>query len=534
MKLKYIPVLIVTVFLFSCTSCNESKPSNDKESTIDQDNNTQFDDDPTDPDVDIADADLKDDNKLDEIPDIDEDTYCPPLKEAGFPYSRIDGSIHFCRKCDTSTELDPDCVSNLWKEPNEVLCKEHPDLDCCGYPCVMENLTPIYYGDEGAIYLDKCDIELDPTNPIGWQTGMKTFKHYNLSEGKIGMVMDHALSATFSEEAKPADMKAIEFDLDTRMYKVARMSSSNDIMAYNKGSMFNGVSLKGIDKNSAYKYLIYSDSSGKMSVAMNEPVRFITGNPVINDKWVFINVEIKDGDPDRMMYAKIGVWKWTVIGEGDTGGDPNLVGDKLAFYDQGFKGYVCDLSKSPKSRDDCIKLNREGERIATPIIDKENENLIYYENIDTSKSHKIGKVDISKTPFKYEEIDIPGLSAGTKTLPVIQVKGDTILLTNVFNPVNDEAGDPQGDGKVCYYRISKKKSYCALPVEHNDGIMAYRMSYPEIEGHWLVWQDDTQPAMKLRDMECYCDHHPELCPFDDYTPQPDNPKDPKTGKRLTD
>jgi len=363
---------------------------------------------------------------------------------------------------------------------------------------------------------------------------MKTFKHYNLSEGKIGMVMDHALSATFSEDAKPADMKAIEFDLDTRKYKVARMSSSNDIMAYNKGSMFNGVSLKGIDKNSAYKYLIYSDSSGKMSVAMNEPVRFITGNPVINEKWVFMNAQIKAGDPDRMMYAKIGVWKWTVIGEGDTGGDPNLVGDKLAFYDQSFKGYVCDLSKSPKSRDDCIKLNREGERIATPIIDRENENLIYYENIDTSKSNKIGKVDISKTPFKYEEIDIPGLSAGTKTLPVIQVKGDTILLTNVFNPVNDEAGDPQGDGKVCYYRISKKKSYCALPVEHNDGIMAYRMSYPEFEGHWLVWQDDTQPAMKLRDMECYCDYHPELCPFDDYTPQPDNPKDPKTGKRPGD
>jgi len=33
-------------------------------------------------------------------------------------------------------------------------------------------------------------------------------------------------------------------------------------------------------------------------------------------------------------------------------------------------------------------------------------------------------------------------------------------------------------------------------------------------------------------MECYCDHHPELCPFDDYTPQPENPKDVKTGKRV--
>jgi hypothetical protein len=204
----------------------------------------------------------------------------------------------------------------------------------------------------------------------------------------------------------------------------------------------------------------------------------------------------------------------------------------LAFYDQSFKGYVCDLSKNPKSRDDCIKLNREGERIATPIIDTENENLIYYENIDISKSNKIGKVDISKTPFKYEEIDIPGLSSKTKTLPVQQVKGDLVLITNIFNPAEGEDGDPNGDARVCYYRISKKKSYCALAVEHNDGIMAYKMAFPEFEGHWLVWQDRQQPAMKLRDMECYCDYHPELCPFDDYTPQPENPKDPKTGKRL--
>lgn len=530
MKLAF-PVIFILIFLMSCTSCSENNPPEEDEIVGDQDaDNNDMESVDNDAEI-IPDTDLQDDDKPEELPDIDEDTYCPPLKEAGFPYSRNDGSIHFCRECDTPTETDPDCVSNLWKEPNAVLCEEHPDLDCCGYPCVMEDLIPIYYGDEGAIYLDKCDIELDPTNPIGWQTGMATFKHYNLSDGKVGMVMDHALSASFPDDAKPADRKAIEFDLDTRKYKVERMSSSNDIMTYYKGTMLNGVSAKGIDSLSAYKYLVYSDSSGKMETAYNKAVRFIYAPPVINDKWAFMNVEINDGDPYKMMYAKIGEWKWTVIGEDDVGGDPNLVGDKLAFYDQSFKAYVCDLSKSPKSPDDCIKLNREGERIATPIIDRENENLIYYENIDTSDDNKIGKVDISKTPFEYEEIDIPGLSAGTRMLPVIQVKGDTILLTNGFKPVNDEAGDPSGDGRVCYYRVSKKKSYCVLPVEHNDGIMAYRMAYPEFEDHWLIWQDDTQPVMKLRDMECYCDHHPELCPFDDYTPQPDNPKDPKTGKR---
>ncbi|HQB11239.1 MAG TPA: hypothetical protein PLW37_15355, partial [bacterium] len=77
-----------------------------------------------------------------------------------------------------------------------------------------------------------------------------------------------------------------------------------------------------------------------------------------------------------------------------------------------------------------------------------------------------------------------------------------------------------------------KKSFCSLPTPHAEGKMEYRQSAPEYEGHWLVWQDSVSPLMKVRDMECYCDHHPELCPFDDYTPQPDNPKDVKTGKRV--
>jgi len=524
--MKYLSVIIL--IFWSCTSCNGNNPKSDQDSqdSLDYDN--------TDADLsdDLSDEVLTESEVVDtesETPDIDEDTYCPPLKEAGFPYSRIDGSIHFCRKCDTPTELDPDCVSNLWKEPNEVLCKEHPDLDCCGYPCVMEDLIPLYYDkvieNHPTIFLDKCDIMLNADNPTGWQTGIASFKHYNLSEGKIGMALGNVLP--YADGYKTAI-----FDISSRKYEMIGFNSSNNNISYSKGNIFFGVNSDHVNNFiSAYDYIVYKDSTGKYKAVYNAPVSFVSGNPIINDKWVFMNAQIKAGDPDRMMYAKIGVWKWTVIGEGDTGGKPNFVGDKLAFYDQSFKGYVCDLSKNPKSRDDCIKLNREGERIATPIIDKENENLIYYENIDTSKSNKIGKVDISKTPFKYEEIDIPGLSAKTKTLPVQQVKGDFILLTNIFNPAEGEDGDPNGDARVCYYRISKKKSYCALAVEHNDGIMAYKMAFPEFEGHWLVWQDRQQPAMKLRDMECYCDYHPELCPFDDYTPQPENPKDPKTGER---
>lgn len=528
MKLMF-PVIFIVIFVMSCTSCSENQ-------NHDSDHDSHNDKDLHDFDINesdsVNDADLLDDDKPEEIPDIDEDTYCLPLKEAGFPYSRNDGSIHFCRECDTPTETDPDCVSNLWKEPNSVLCKEHPDLDCCGYPCTMDDLTP-FYSDEVAeeyptIYLDKCDIMLNANNPKGWQTGMATFKHYNLSDGKVGMPLGNVLPYADG-------YKTVIFDIASKKYEMVGFNSSNNNISYYNGGLFFGADSSHVNNFLvAQDYIIFRDSNGKYETAFNEPVRFVNGNPIINDKWAFMTVEIKNGDPYKMMYAKIGEWNWTVIGEDDTGGKPNLVGDKLTFYDQSYKAYVCDLSKNPKSRDDCIKLNREGEKIATPMIDRENENLIYYENIDTSDDNKIGRVDISKTPFEYEEMEIPGLSANTRTLPIQQVKGDLVLVTNIFNPSEGEDGDPSGDARVCYYSVSKKKSYCAQAVEHKDGIMAYKMAFAEFEDHWLIWQDRQQPVMKLRDMECYCDYHPEICPFNDYTPQPDNPKDPKTGKRPSD
>ncbi|HQN74302.1 MAG TPA: hypothetical protein PLB16_12870, partial [bacterium] len=116
-------ILIFTLFLFSCTSCNEIKPSNDKESTMDQDNNTQFDADLSDDLSDEALAESEDtesDETDDEVELADVDYQgaeeCPQLKYAKFPYYNDDLSIHFCRKCDKPTVKDPQCVENLWKD----------------------------------------------------------------------------------------------------------------------------------------------------------------------------------------------------------------------------------------------------------------------------------------------------------------------------------------------------------------------------------------------------------------------------------
>ena len=79
----------------------------------------------------------------------------------------------------------------------------------------------------------------------------------------------------------------------------------------------------------------------------------------------------------------------------------------------------------------------------------------------------------------------------------------------------------------CYYRLDTQKTFCTLPVpweyEGETGGQT-DMGYAEHEGHVLLWQDSGRPLLKARDMECYCDWNPELCPFDDYIPNTEHPK----------
>jgi len=531
--------LFLLLFFISCTSCSEKKSVNDND-TVDNDPVENSDSDIT--DVDAVDADIQDTENPEETPDIDEDVYCPPLKEAGFPYSRKDGSIHFCRECDKPANNDPDCTVNLWKEANEELCTKEQEYDCCGYPCVMDNLTPSYLDDENrtGYFFDKCDMVLNANYPRGWQTGPRFFKHYNMSEGKVGIVMD--LTKTFGYSN---NIRTFEFDIATRKYRVLMQNGNNFTIAYHKGASFQTVTESGLTgEDTKYSYLVYSDKDGNRKIVYPRHVDTVFLEPVMNDKWVFMNVKESSSGLNsnyKMMYAKIGdpasgstadSWKWTVLGAGSdlSVTSTGIVGNLLPIYDNDFNGFVCDLSKNPKSREDCLKLNREGESLRYPTIDQDNPNIVYYENTEKSINHWLVKADISKNPIEYEEIKIPGLYEWTISIAINQVKNNIILLGNIHLPNNNY--DEQ-DAKICYYRIDTKKTFCSLPTPHyEEQEMLYLQSFAEFEGHWLIWEDAMQPIYKLRDMECYCDHHPELCPFDDYTPQPENPKDVKTGKRV--
>lgn len=65
--------------------------------------------------------------------------------------------------------------------------------------------------------------------------------------------------------------------------------------------------------------------------------------PALNDKWAFVNLRY-DGNASKMMYAKVGEWKWTALGDG-YGWFPSIVGDTLSFVDDDVNGWVCDLTK---------------------------------------------------------------------------------------------------------------------------------------------------------------------------------------------
>ena len=136
---------------------------------------------------------------------------------------------------------------------------------------------------------------------------------------------------------------------------------------------YNGAFLSMIPDNKEPKtirYLIYADDNA-YQVAYNKTINFIVYTPALSNKWVFLVLNETDGGPDLMLYAEIGLWQWTQIGEG-IAYHPNIVGNKLAFYMDDFNGYVCDLSKTPKTLSECVKANREGEEIRHPVLDQSN------------------------------------------------------------------------------------------------------------------------------------------------------------------
>ncbi|MBP5590981.1 hypothetical protein J6Y50_03895 [bacterium] len=517
--LRLFLVILGLLFLVSCSSSKTSE--NDTDILPDTDTDTQ-DFEGQDDDSDTQEAEIVDD--YDEKPDQDNDsdteksdsTECqPPLSEASFPYYDKDGKITFCRpNCDTPTAEDPICIGNLWDEQNEKLCHEYPEYACCGFPCIMESFKPMTIEDIVAydptardfISMHKCDLRLNQINWIIDGSSGGSVKSWNISNGKIGF---HIYPIRINYEQWPVKRKYVTYDIDTKKYSLV-IPSQHQEQAYYKGKRLALISDKrSYDLNNENIFLAYIDDDATVEIVYDKKVKSISYEPALNEKWAFVN--LGEVGNKRMMYAKVGEWKWTSLGNG-LGWFPSLVGDTLSFVDDNVNGWICDLSKRPQKLEDCLKFNQEGERMEYLYFDKENENkFVYYDN----NQRKIVLVERNGDNFERKDIITEfteeSVSKAYSLLPRT-LRGNVLLYEEVTTD-----GIEYG-GKLCYYRIDKNKKYCMKKMEddktYSDGTTIFPYGFAEFEGDWLVYQKKGASSLILRDMICYCKEE-GICPFEE-------------------
>ncbi|HRZ79502.1 MAG TPA: hypothetical protein P5044_05825 [bacterium] len=512
-KLAIHIILFLTVF-WSCTSCNSNDPRNDSDSV--SDNDTMNDIDSIKVDVD----DLSDEvlTESDEIVDSDSDSDtnsdgdCPALKSASFPYYREDGSIHFCRKCDLPAKSDdPDCVRNIWKEKNEQYANDYPDQECAGYPCVVETLKSKKNPDDaGKVGLTECDIDIVPKYFSG---GNSNGLHFGIDDGKVGFYM---VSSSVDYFNYPTSTRAFEYDIKTDEYK-AVFPATSSTLSYFKGSFVGTVydSRKTFDPENQDKpneFLIYYSPAAGYKVISKKTVDVLPYSLVrLGEKYAAVVIK-DDGGVYELRYARVGEWKWQKI-EGATGYENYIVIEKniLAFYNSGMEGYVCDLDKPAKVLADCKKINRGEEKVKYLTIDEDNIRKVAF--VPAASPQTIVVADLSGETVKYEEYPTPFTEPGSYITILDKFKGSLILYSEMFN--YDDNGTELKDAKACFYRLDKKKGYCAKRISEGH---PYYHSYGDFEGKYLMWQSSPGGAMTFRDMECYCKLEPEACPFDEYMP----------------
>ena len=500
--------LLLVLLIFGFISCSSSHSSNDSDIIPDSDDSEQ------DSDF-IDDSDVKPDVDTDSDTEKSDSAECkPPLSAAQFPYYDANGKITFCRPdCDTPTADDPICIGNLWDEQNEKLCHEYPEYACCGFPCIMESFKPWtkerlaeeYPTLVEFIPMHKCDLAISQVN-WGIDGSAGVVKSWNLSDEKIGFQI---YPSRLSVEKWSVGDKYVTYDIATQKYSFV-IPSRHQEQAYFKGKRLALISDKrSYNLNNENIFLAYISDDAKVEIVYDKKVKSISYEPALNEKWAFVN--LVDANGKRMLYAKVGEWKWTSLGNG-LGWFPSLVGDTLSFVDDNVNGWICDLSKKPQKLADCLKFNQEGEQTEYLYFDKENENrFVYY---DTFK-RKIVLVEQNKDQFERKDIITEfteeSASKAYSLLPRT-LRGNLLLYEEVTTN-----GATYG-GRLCYYRIDKNKKYCMKKMDddksYSDGTTIFPYGFAEFEGQWLLYQKKNSDSLVLRDMDCYCLEE-NICPFEE-------------------
>ncbi|MBQ4438716.1 hypothetical protein II898_07540 [bacterium] len=533
--INYLKLLmfIIVIFLVACSSSkieNDSDSIPDADSDIDSQDSEIIDDDTDFQTSEIVDDSDKDDEGDTETDGSDSDTdepldvnyqgaeECPELSKAKFPYYNDDKTIHFCRKCDTPTVKDPQCMANLWKEAAAKLYAVSPESECKdGYPCDMSGLrnltiedweaTEDRIGQKFPYRPHECDIALHAysiTTNDRWTTDgtAGSFKHFNISDGKIGIKLKN-ISIKLVNYTTTS--KVMIYDPAEEKYKaVAPMIA--DELAYHKGCfLYMGTDFRKIGEEE--RYLFYACEDGSRRVVYPGKISWLSYTPALSENWAVANIREEDGGSKYTMYAKVGVWKWTKLIKG-LSYEPQIVNDKAVFYDDYFRAYYCDLSKNPQSVADCIVVNEtENEEIRTPVINEDDETEIIYES-DISENMSIkrlkigtnGKKEYSLVTDKHESADDVWEGGG---FGISNVTKDFIFYNEFLH------GKGDGDGNACFHNRKTKKNTCMKRVEEME---KYYFGFDEWEGKWLLYQFRGNTFQAVRNLDCYCEKE-GVCPF---------------------
>ena len=513
-------IILLFLMLFFFVSCSSSHSSNDSDMIPDSDADTH-DSETQDDDFDfqtseiIADSDEKPDQDADQnnIPDTDSDECQPPLSEAQFPYYDANGKITFCRpNCDTPTADDPICIGNLWDEQNNALCHEYPEYSCCGFPCVLDSLKPMTKEEVNEMYtvantaMHKCDLKISPWN-WAYDGSQGVVKAWNLSGGKVGF---HIYPVQLNSATWPVASKYVVYDVTTQKYSFV-IPSRHQEQAYHKGKRLALICDKrSLVLNNENIFLAYIGDDGKVEIVYDKKVQSISYEPALNEKWAFVN--LVDSNGKRMLYAKIGEWKWTSLGNG-VANHTSLVDNYLGIYDEEKNGYICDLSKNPKSFSDCMKINRENEKVSIIELNKDDPSEFVFNlngvGITTAKIKDGNIVDYQTIISDFT----PETAQNAYTLSPYQLRGKLLLYVEIT--YRDGMGS---GGRLCYYRMDKNKKYCMKKMEkdeiYSDETTIFPYGFSEFEGKLLLYQKINSTPLILRDMECYCKEE-NICPFEE-------------------
>lgn len=496
---------VLTIFLlflfWSCTSCNSNGSKSDSDSISDKDS--------VDADVQDAAPDEKTDPDMtsdNEPPDVDEDVDftipCLDLKiqanviKTGFPFKDKNGKPTFCRPgcSDIPTETDPQCVRNIWEWDNwekyqKYLAAEKEDpnqeweRECYPWPCKLTDMNA--YSGEGM--KSKCDRIITVN---GYEASMGDVWTHGLSDGVAGMLLSRG---------------AIEYDPEKDEF--TKIGQAAAMLSYNKGRYVFPVYDRSFDTDDYRSFIISVEKkNGKYyyEFIYNNDVNnsFMSNPSFAGDKWVLIQVRPgKKSSNTDVKYAKAGVWEWHSLNIGKVQ-EGNIVDDRLSFIiNDGVNDrqvFYCDLSKYPKSFNDCTRVTRkldEGgyELGHSPRIDEDDKTrLIYYLHASNPSTLVEVKFEEGKEP-KHTEYETGRLMQPEK------VKGKIMMFTGLDDDLNFMG---------CWYRFDKKKSYC--PVTHD--WVSQDMAFATFTEKWQIYKGSV--SFTLRDMDCYCKEE-GVCPFEE-------------------